>query len=120
MVLSQKRSLLAVTYAETAVSLIDNEVRSLVLPEAFPTAQLELAQTMLGLAQEREKEIELKRAAKKSASGASSSEIGQPPVAGLPSAVENTLTAGEDSEAGESSSTQPPPPRLLPEEEPRV
>jgi hypothetical protein len=47
MILSQKHGPLAVQYAETAVSLLDNEVRELVLPEAFPTAQFDLAHRLL-------------------------------------------------------------------------
>jgi hypothetical protein len=54
MILSQKHGPLAVQYAETAVSLLDNEVRELVLPEAFPTAQLDLAHRLLQRAKEKE------------------------------------------------------------------
>jgi hypothetical protein len=54
MMLSLKHGPLAVQYAETAVSLLDNDLRTLVLPEAFPTKQLELAQRLLARAKARE------------------------------------------------------------------
>ncbi|KAF2130557.1 hypothetical protein P153DRAFT_430732 [Dothidotthia symphoricarpi CBS 119687] len=47
MMLSLKYGPLAVQYAETAVALLDVEVRKLLRPEAFPTIQLELALELL-------------------------------------------------------------------------
>jgi hypothetical protein len=42
-------------YAETAVALIDKDVRALVAPEAFPITQLEEAQRLLREAKEARK-----------------------------------------------------------------
>jgi hypothetical protein len=44
---SAKHGALAVQYAETAVLLIDKDVREVVAPETFPAAQLEEAQRFL-------------------------------------------------------------------------
>lgn len=54
MLLSTKHGPLGVQYAEAAVSLLDNEARQLVVPEAFPTEQFELAQKLLRRAKERD------------------------------------------------------------------
>jgi hypothetical protein len=53
MVLSSRRSPLSVGYAETTVSLLDNEVREQSSPGDFPLAQLVLAQKMLARAREK-------------------------------------------------------------------
>jgi hypothetical protein len=87
MILSQKHGPLAVQYAETAVSLLDNEVRELVLPEAFPTAQFDLAQRLL------------RRAKEKEAAKAALPEETSPGKTGEPSGVEQLLGPAEDSEA---------------------
>lgn len=54
MLLSTKRDTSAVSHAETAVELLDRDVRALVPPAEFPIKQLELAQRMLQRAKERE------------------------------------------------------------------
>jgi hypothetical protein len=59
MVLSFQRGPLSVVYAETAGSLLDNEVRELSSPEDFSLAQLLFAQKMLARAREKmDKEVE--------------------------------------------------------------
>ena len=47
---------MAVTYAETAVRLLDIDVRDLAVDEAFPQAQLDAAKECLQDARERERE----------------------------------------------------------------
>lgn len=51
MILSTRRSPIAVQHAETAIKLIDQDVRELVLPEAFPAKQLDFARKLLARAQ---------------------------------------------------------------------
>ena len=46
---------MAVTYAETAVRLLDIDVRDLAVDEAFPQAQLDAAKECLQDARERER-----------------------------------------------------------------
>jgi hypothetical protein len=87
MILSQKHGPLAVQYAETAVSLLDNEVRELVLPEAFPTAQFDLAHRLL------------RRAKEKEAAKAALPEETSPGQTGESSGVEQLLEPAEASEA---------------------
>jgi hypothetical protein len=87
MILSQKHGPLTVQYAETAVSLLDNEVRELVLPEAFPTAQFDLAHRLL------------RRAKEKEAAKSALSEKTSPGETGEPSGVEQLLEPAEASEA---------------------
>jgi hypothetical protein len=87
MILSQKHGPLAVQYAETAVSLLDNEVRELVLPEAFPTVQFDLAHRLL------------RRAKEKEAAETAPPEEKSPGETGEPSGVEQVLEPAETSEA---------------------
>jgi hypothetical protein len=91
MILSQKHGPLAVQYAETAVSLLDNEVRELVLPEAFPTAQFDLAHRLL------------RRAKEKEAVKAALPEETSPGQTGEPSGVGQLLESAEVSEAHEET-----------------
>lgn len=60
MMLSLKISPRAVLYADTAVSLLENQLRELLSPEEFPTAQLELALKLQKEAKERDKEAKEK------------------------------------------------------------
>jgi hypothetical protein len=72
---------------QTAVSLLDNEVRELVLPEAFPTAQFDLAHRLL------------QRAKEKEAAKAALPEDTSPGKTGESSGVEQLLEPAEASEA---------------------